>query len=535
MTRRDLRRAGRVTTAGLIVTMAATTGALGRTAADAGSRDADDSRLLGDVATQVERVLADELAGSGVPGGAVAVVSGHKVDVIGSGSAGDGRAVEAGTQFVIGSTSKSVTALAVMQLVDAGRVDLDTAVRDYVPELRLADGEPIEDITVRHLLQQTSGLDDLAGGPLLASAADGTPLEAVAELEDAELASIPGMAWRYANVNYVLAGLVVERASGRSYSEYVQQEIFGPLGMASSSAANDATGNDLLGHGHQFWFGVPIGTEPTRREATMAAGYLISTAADLGRYLSLYLTGGVGPDGTRIVSAAGVRTLLTAGPEAHLGSWAQGQESRYAMGWFVGGPWGDDAAFHPGNTPDTTTMLALFPDRGVAVGAVVNAGNELPVPGNPFIADRITRNVVHAAVDQPGQELPSLRGFYVTFDGIVLLLLVAAAWGVIRARRTVTVPTRQHRARRWTGVLVRALIIGLLVLTPMASYGWRGLWTWAPDLAAAIAAAAVLLTAVTVLRAIGLLRTTAGTHPAPADAATEATTTAEGAPYHVSP
>ncbi len=456
-------------------------------------------------------VLADQLEASGIPGGAVGVVRAGMIEARGVGSTGHGE-VTADTPFVIGSATKSFTALAVMQLVDAGRVDLDAPVRDYVPGLELADGEPLNEITVRSLLQQTSGLDDLAGGPLLASAADATPAEAVAELKDAELASWPGKTWRYANANYVLAGLVIERASGMSYGDYVQREIFTPLGMTHSSANTEAVGGDALTDGHRYWFGVLRATEPTRRDATLAAGYLISTAADLGRYLTLYLTGGLGPDGTRIVSADGVRTLLTPGPEAHLGAWADGQDSRYATGWFVGGPWAEDAVFHPGNTPDTTTMLAVFPDRGVAVAALVNAGNELPVPGNPFIADRVTRNVVHAALGQPVLDLPSTWDVYLVLDLVALLLLGAAAWGLWRAARVVSSPSRlRHPIRGWAGVLFGTLGAGLLVMVPTLSYGWAGLWTWAPDLALLIAALALLLAAAAVLRATGLLRA----HPAP--------------------
>jgi CubicO group peptidase (beta-lactamase class C family) len=477
---------------------------------------ADDERQTDVSIGQVEQVLAQQLDESGVPGGAVAVVSAGGVEARAVGSAGGDREVAADTPFVIGSSSKSFTALAVMQLVDVGRVDLDAPVRDYVPELELAD-QRVDDITVRHLLQQTSGLDDLAGGPLLASAADGTPLEAIAELKDAELVSAPGATWRYANANYVLAGLVVERASGVSYGDYVQREIFTPLGMTHSSASTDPVGSDVLADGHRFWFGLPVATGPTRRAATLAAGYLISTAEDLGRYLSMYLADGVGPDGTRIVSADGVRTLLEPGPVAHLGPWAQQQDSRYAMGWFVGGPWAEDAVFHPGNTPDTTTMVTLFPDRGMAVAVVVNAGNELPVPGNPFIADRITRNVVHAALGQAVLDLPSMWRFYLVFDLVVLLLLGAAAWALIRATRTATSPSpSRHPLRGWTGVLARALGAGLLVLVPTLSYGWGGLRTWAPDLAVAIAALALLLAATAALRATGLLRAQRATRPSTA-------------------
>jgi len=503
-------RAGRAVVAALALALIGAAGA----AAGAVPSSADDERPADVSIGQVEHVLAEHLDDSGVPGGAFAVVSQGRVDAGGVGSAGGDRELAADTPFVIGSATKSFTALAVMQLVDAGRVDLDAPVRDYVPEFELADAQPVNDITVRHLLQQTSGLDDLAGGPLLASAAAGTPLAAIAELKNDELASTPGGTWLYANANYVLAGLVVERASGMSYGDYVQREIFIPLGMTHSSASTDPAGNDVLADGHRFWFGIPFATGPTRRAATLAAGYLISTAEDLGRYLTLYLADGVGPDGTRIVSAEGVRTLLKPGPEAHLGPWAQGQDSRYAMGWFVGGPWGEDAIFHPGNTPDTTTMLTLVPDRGVAVATVVNAGNELPVPGNPFIADRITRNVVHAALGQPVLDLPSMWRFYLAFDLVVLLLLGAAAWGLQRTARTATSPApSRHPVRSWAGVLVRTLGAGLLVLVPTLSYGWGGLWTWAPDLAVVIAALALLLAAAAALRATGLLRARPATRP----------------------
>ncbi|KAB7743301.1 serine hydrolase [Nostocoides sp. F2B08] len=472
--------------------------------------------------------LQSELDAVGIPGGAVAVVSDGRVGATGVGGTGDGRTTTADTPFVIGSATKSFTALAVMQLVDAGRVDLDAPVRRYVPELELSPGEPVDAITVRHLLHHTSGLDDLAGGPLLASAADGTPLDTVAELDQARLVSAPGRHWRYANVNYVLAGLVVERASGLAYGDYVEQRIFEPLQMTDSHAAPTSTPADELSRGHRFWFGWPVATEPVRREATLAAGYLVSTAEDLGRYLAMLISGGVSADGTRVVSAEGLDLMLTPAADATLGPWADGQASSYAMGWFRGGPWGDDIVFHPGNTPDTTTLLLIAPAQGTAVATVVNAGHEMPVPGNPAITDRVTRNVAHAALDQPIVDLPSLQRFYLGFDIAAALLVGAAMMGVVRAVRAARRPRPSHRTRRWVGVVLRSLLAAALVLLPASSVGWGGLWTWAPDLAVVIALLAACLTLTAGLRLIELLRAIGGTPspsppPTPArDAATAA-------------
>jgi hypothetical protein len=180
------------------------------------------------------------------------------------------------------------------------------------------------------------------------------------------------------------------------------------------------------------------------------------------------------------------------------------------MGWFQGGPWGSDAVFHPGNTPDTSTMLAFFPRRGVAVATLLNAGHELPVPGNPSLTDRIARSVIHASLGQPAPGLPSLRGFYLYFDLIVLVLGAATGWGMLRALRAL----RRRPARRegrhsrvgWLGVVVRTVAAAGLVVLPLLSYGWAGVWTWAPDLALALAALAALLATTAALRLIGLLR-----------------------------
>ncbi len=464
----------------------------------------------GSAIDRAETELTRQLDATGIPGGAVVVVHDGGIEARGVGTTGSQGDVGPDTPFMLGSTTKSFTALAVLQLVDAGAVSLEDPVRDYVPELRLAGGEPGNDITVRQVLQHTSGLSDLSAGPIVASAAAGTPLDAVAELRGAHLTARPGREWQYANINYVLAGLVVERASAMSYPDYLQQRILDPLQMSHSHVSVEPARSDGLSQGHRFWFGVPVATGPAQSTAMLAAGYLISTAEDLGRYLTMYLSGGRSPDGTQIVSAAGLRTMLAPGPQAHLGPWAQGRTSRYAMGWFVGGPWSDAALFHPGNSPDSSSMISLFSDRGTAVATLLNVGHELPVPGNPSITDRVSRNVIHAALGQQPTALPSMRRFYLLFDAVVLLLLGLGAWGVKRsvsalvAAESGTAPA--HPVKRWAGVGLRILGTLTLLLGVSVVYGWAPLRTWAPDLALAVVALALSWAAAAALRVVGLWR-----------------------------
>ena len=150
-----------------------------------------------------------------------------------------------------------------MQLVDAGKVRLDAPVRRYVPELRLA-GNAADRITVRHVLRHTSGLPaNASGGPVLKSARDGTSEQAVAELRGEAPVASPGVEMEYVNANYVLAGLVVERASNEPYGSYVERHIFAPLGMTHSFAAPEPTRRAGLAAGHRYAFGFTDATGPT--------------------------------------------------------------------------------------------------------------------------------------------------------------------------------------------------------------------------------------------------------------------------------
>lgn len=462
---------------------------------------------------RLSETLPDRLERALIPGAAVVVVdqSGH-ADSIVSGIGRDGAPVGPTTPFVIGSTSKSFTALAILQLVDAGTVDLDAPVRTYVPELQLAAGEPVDRITVRHLLQQTSGLSDASGGPVLASAVEGTALDAVAEIAGSRLAGDPGEVWAYANVNYVLAGLVVERAAGMSYPDYVERQIFIPLGMTNSYTDSAKIpvgfqGTDVQGSGHRFWFGRAVGSEPLQRRGLLAAGYLISCADDLGRYLAMYLAGGVAADGTRVISEAGLAVMLAAGPQARLGPWANGQASHYAMGWFAGGPWSEAAILHAGDSPDSTAMIALLPERGIGVATLLNAGHELPVPGNPNLTDRVARSVVDGVLEAPTVELPSMRTFYLVFDLVAAAALVLALVDLARAVRQLLHRRRVSRLAGWLGVGAR-VVGGLLIsLAPLLLYaGWRALWVWGPDLALLLTVMIALLLATAAVRVIALLR-----------------------------
>ncbi len=459
----------------------------------------------------MDRVLEERMEANGAPSAALAVVAdGRVVHARGFGDAdARGRATTPDTPFVIGSATKPITALAVMQLVDAGKVDLDDPVRRYVPELRLAD-DAADRITVRHVLQHTSGLpSNASGGPVLKGVSDGTAFDAIAELEGADPAAAPGTEMEYVNANYVIAGLVVQRASGELYGRYVERHIFRPLRMTRSFAALAPARRAGLATGHRYVFGLTDATGPTFRPGLLAAGYLMSSARDLGRFVAMLLADGVGASGERIVSARGVRALMA--PGAHgtqLGPWADGVDSRYAMGWFVGGPWDEPAVLHPGDTVDSSSLVVLLPRRRTAVVTLVGASQELPVPGNPAAITRLQRNAVDVLLGAPVDTGTSARRFALVVDLVLLLLLAAAATALARA----VVDLRRRRAARHPGRALVALplrFVGvalILAYPPLTGLGWGAMRGWHPDLAAALALIALVLFAAAAVRVAWLAR-----------------------------
>ena len=185
----------------------------------------------------VDAYVESQMKDLHIPGMALGIVQGDQVAYVhGYGEAGPGkRLVTPQTPFMIGSVSKSFTALAVMQLVEAGKIDLDAPVQTYLPWFRVADAGASAQITVRHLLNQNSGLSRESGleEETASDLSDEAIESGVRRLADDELSRAPGTTFEYSNVNFNILGLIVQTLSGQSYESYIQEHVFDPLGDAA--------------------------------------------------------------------------------------------------------------------------------------------------------------------------------------------------------------------------------------------------------------------------------------------------------------
>src|SRR6266487_539907 len=180
----------------------------------------------------VDTYIRTRMKELGIPGAALVIVQGdHIVHLKAFGVAdASGRPVTPQTPFFTGSTGKSFTALAIMQLVEAGKVNLDTPVQTYLPWFRVADAEASKRITVRQLLNQVSGLPNSIGEKQVANRdlSDSAIENNVRALANIELSAAPGEHYDYSNANYVTLGMIIQAVSGQSYETYIQEHIFQP-------------------------------------------------------------------------------------------------------------------------------------------------------------------------------------------------------------------------------------------------------------------------------------------------------------------
>lgn len=407
----------------------------------------------------IDRYLAAQIGAAHIPGAALGIVHGTQIAHL----YGAGRAVTPRTPFVLGSLSKSFTALAIMQLAQAGKITLDAPVRRYLPWFRLADARASARITIRQLLIQTSGIPTAAGvDPLRGRPAT---LEAQVRALAAVQGTTPGQSFAYSNANYEALGLVVQTVSGEPYGAYILRHIFAPLGMRRSYVGLAAAQGGGLTQGHILWFGVPQARRAFYRSDFLPAGFLVSSAADMARYLVAQLNDGR-YGATSILAPAGIAALHR--PEVSEG--APGTDARYGMGWVISTVGGRRILWHDGSTFDTHTFMAIDPRTRWGVVVLYNGTSTLYELLQTL--DAIAWNVLGRVDGTPAPG--TLEGFYIAFDLVALLVTARQLRTLARgARGRPAAPSRwnllsRHLSPRIPGRLKTAWRIYTRVVVPAA-------------------------------------------------------------------
>ena len=354
-------------------------------------------------ASSIDRFIMKRMAEENIPGMAVVVTRDSDVIYLkgfGVNSLQEFSSVTPQTVFDLASCSKSFTAVAVLLLCHDGLVNLDSPVCHYLPDFRLADPQAAERITLRQLLYHTSGLPGVFAEPLAFHSGEDAMQKLVAAMQKVHLNRSPGSSFEYSNLNYSLLGALVERVSGITFEEFMEQRIFTPLGMTHSTLYPDVATQMERADGHQLMFGHVVVRNIRQYRSAAPAGWVMSTAEDMGKWLLVHLNGGR-IDNRQVIPAEVIKEAHTPGISFE----QNGKEIAYGMGWFIGQATNVlPAIWHGGDTPNFVAEMILVPEHRLGIVMLANGqtgstihsiaagvaslelGQELQLPSAPWWA-----------------------------------------------------------------------------------------------------------------------------------------------------
>jgi len=344
-----------------------------------------------------------------VPGIAVAVVKDGQVVLergYGVRELGKPAPVEADTLFAIASNTKAFTATSLNLLAEQGKLKMDDRVIDHLPSFRMSDPYVTGDMRIRDLLAHRSGLSLGAGDLLFWPTTTYSNAEVVQRLGKVPLKAGFRDRYAYDNILYAVAQQVIEKVSGQSYADFLQQHIFTPVGMSGTRFnADHLQPGDKAATGHaKFDFTDLRTVAPLTWSNNAGAGGVYSSVHDMARWMQVQLAQGRLQDGTPLFSPKTQQAMwqmitpqVVPEPSVPQLAPARPNFAGYGEGWSLSDYRGEKLVWHTGGWPGMVSRVTLVPGR--SLGVVVLTNQEV---GAAFNA--ITMDVLDAYLDAPATD-----------------------------------------------------------------------------------------------------------------------------------
>jgi D-alanyl-D-alanine carboxypeptidase len=317
-------------------------------------------QLSADLREKIDKLATDTLTKTGVPSASVAVVKDGRIAYVKA--YGDARieprtAATAEMRYSIGSISKQFTAAAILMLQEQGKLSLDDKVGKFIPDLTRAN-----DVTIRQLLSHTSGYQDYwPQDYVMPMMLEPVTAEKILELWARKpLDFEPGAKWQYSNTNYVIAGVIAEKAGGKPLLELLREKVFTPLEMKSVANIDQEKLGDTDPTGYLRYALGPLRPAPKEGKGWLfAAGELAMQAQDLARWDISIID-------RKLIKPSSYHEFET---EVLL---KNGSGTQYGLGVFVRSEAGHRALSHGGEVSGFTAENMIFPDERAAVAVLTN-------------------------------------------------------------------------------------------------------------------------------------------------------------------
>ncbi|MDR4889801.1 serine hydrolase domain-containing protein [Fredinandcohnia sp. QZ13] len=408
-----------------------------------------------------------------IPGAAVSIVENDNVLYSESFGKTGGKEIEItpDTPFLLGSISKSLTALAVLKLAEEGVIGLEDPIQIYLPSFTLQDKEAASKITIKQLLTQASGFSTYEGMTIsdLGSNERDAIQTNIQILSDTKLTETPGTKHQYSNANYsILAGLI-EEVSGQSYADFMDERVFKPLGMTHAAADMERATDRGYQSGYQSWFGFPVKSEVPYDNGGAPYGYITASSNDMIHYIKALIDGNT----EKLVN----EELLNLAFSPHVQT---GETRYYGFGWRITAPGSDnEMIWHSGSTPDSRTDIFFYPKS--KWGAVILTNKEHILEESALIH---FRNGIISIMN--GEEPMDVDAYKPTVQIAITLLLLILAGNIIRILLK-NKSSKVIRYRRMNIVLGIIMVFLAILLIPLLIYfsssPWHSITLFAPDIA----------------------------------------------------
>src|SRR5699024_4334662 len=367
--------------------------------------------------TEVDEFVTNYLERNGLPGASIVVVKDGEIEYEkGYGHDSDGKPITEKSLMRIGSVSKSFTAFAVLQLVEEGKIQLNDQVMKHLPAVEFDDPR-WKEVTIRQLLSHTSGMPN----PTILVPANNLK-EGMERLHDWKLQSQPGEKYAYSNANYWVLAFLVEKVSGIKFSDYLKQKVFSPMGMSDSlTAVNSGDLVQGLSKGYVTASRAAI-RGPELEQMFMGAGGVVTTASDMGKWLSIHTNEGKNESGEQLLS----KELLEESYSPQPGSEKNG------LGWSLSSPNVKPARIsHSGALTAYQSQQDIIPSSGYAVAVLLNSFT--PTYEHAY---EISSGIIQLTEgNDPEIKAPVPTIIDLSLGVITLIYLALGIRGIIRSKR----------------------------------------------------------------------------------------------------
>jgi CubicO group peptidase (beta-lactamase class C family) len=442
------------------------------------NKKAETNKLDDNVRVKIEKFIEKQMDSGKIMGLSVAIVQGDKTlyqKGIGYSDYESKNPVTSNTLFELASNTKAFTALGVLNLDREGLIDIDDPVDKYIPWFKMKYKNKVEKITIKDLLFQTSGIPENTIGRIPVSDDRNSIEKTVRNLMNVELDYEPGSIFQYATINYDVLGLIIEKASGKPYEDYMQEKVLNQLGLNNTYLyKSDAMKKDLA-QGYKLGFLKPRKYDAPTYRGNKPAAYIISNSEDMAKWLKIQLgTSSENKFNTGLISYSHIPRISNID-----------YKKFYACGWY--GMRKDDLViYHPGSNPNYSSFILFDPAKELGVAVLANSNSSYVSSIADGIYALLQGKAYNANVNDSNKLIDIVCVIVIFIEGLVLIALLSL---IIRILIQIAKKERKfyiNDGRTISKIIFRFVIAVILsyllyIIPVIYSNGtWEFIFVWIP-------------------------------------------------------